>query len=1227
MSNAAGVSPPGTAEVVIRNTPPTCASADATAEAGALECRCLEPVDKDYDVNISTLCSWAVGGIAVEASGCRLEGGDVPPRGSPVECTLVLDDGEDESIAVTASVVVPDAPPVGGKATLSPDPATELDTLTCTATDAFDPDGDPIVWSYEWLVGDGVPFSANDTLTGAYFDKGDEVRCVATPGGGAALESNVVVIANTAPALESAAASPATAGRLEAFECVAAGYSDPDPADGEAVEFEWLLLPDDAVVGTGATFAPAGLAPGDVVRCRARPTDGTDFGAAVVSSPVTVIDYPPVVVQVEVGPENPTVADTLECTAETADPDGDPVATTWAWMRNSATITGATEGTLTGGFVRGDAIACVATPTTAFSDGEPVTSAPVEITNAPPKVTVAIDAGVWCAPVECTAAAEDPDGDEVALVVDTPEAGAPFQEVTCTATGDDGFDSTTATATATTLPSTTTAEAAIVTPPAPLVGETLMCAGQGLSDPCGPATVGEIVWMSSGLVIGEGPTLDTTSLTNGQTITCSLTPTAGPFSVGTTVASAPVVLQAPPPEAPIVTIEAPNGADGPVSCVAVTQPDPGLEIEYLLVVNGEPMGAPVAPADKVKHCDEVKCTSFVDVDGVALPSNTAVLVLPVGSDCTDPGLCSVAACAPSGGCGGTPKPGDCDDGDLCTESDSCTDGVCVGTALTCDDDNPCTYGSCIPGVGCYQFANKAACDDGSACTDGDGCAGGGCVPGPMLVCDDGNPCTADVCDPVSGCLSTPSSGLCDDGNPCTDGDQCSGGACGGAPVTSDGEPDAAVCGEAQYCLVGDCVANLPPTIPTVSVEPASPVSGDELECLVSGSVDPDGWPGAPLSYSVEWLVDGESVGPEPPATTFGAEITCVGRASDGVALSSAGSASVTVGNAPPTIVSVTVLPSLTCYVVATDGDDDPAALDVVTIWTVNGVELAPNAAPGANGCDLVKCRVIVSDGDLAATADSAPVVLPPDDDCGTNPCTEYDCHPTGGCTSSAKTGLCDDGDPCTELTTCQGQVCKGVPTTCDDDDTCTTDDCVEGLGCAFTANDSCDDGIACTADSCHPQLGCLYDGAPPAPPNDFALSSGIPVGQTGWIDPTDEYDTELVQGSQGGLHVDAAYRLTPPPGYAGSPLLTKIEATLSLGCCTDPVVSELNDDTWPSWLIAEGVYQGQFIFLMPKVDATLYEGQTACMTITASLYTDGDYSQPIAFTATKRQVYSLVDVF
>ena len=47
---------------------------------------------------------------------------------------------------------------------------------------------------------------------------------------------------------------------------------------------------------------------------------------------------------------------------------------------------------------------------------------------------------------------------------------------------------------------------------------------------------------------------------------------------------------------------------------------------------------------------------------------------------------------------------------------------------------------------------------------------------------------------------------------------------------------------------------------------------------------------------------------------------------------------------------------------------------------------------------------------------------------------------------------------------------------------------------------------------------------------------------------------------------------------------------------------------------------------MPKVDATLYEGQTACMTITASLYTDGDYSQPIAFTATKRQVYSLVDV-
>src|SRR6266850_6575531 len=62
------------------------------------------------------------------------------------------------------------------------------------------------------------------------------------------------------------------------------------------------------------------------------------------------------------------------------------------------------------------------------------------------------------------------------------------------------------------------------------------------------------------------------------------------------------------------------------------------------------------------------------------------------------------------------------------------------TNADCDDANVCTTDTCNLLTGCVHTNNGNPCSDGSACTTGDNCSGGACVGAP-LVCDDANICT------------------------------------------------------------------------------------------------------------------------------------------------------------------------------------------------------------------------------------------------------------------------------------------------------------------------------------------------------------------------------------------------------------------------------------------------------------------------------------------------------
>lgn len=124
-------------------------------------------------------------------------------------------------------------------------------------------------------------------------------------------------------------------------------------------------------------------------------------------------------------------------------------------------------------------------------------------------------------------------------------------------------------------------------------------------------------------------------------------------------------------------------------------------------------------------------------------------------------------------------------------------------ALNCNDGNPCTADSCNPVLGCVYgpAPDGTACDDGDLCTLTDSCQAGVCTGSNPVSCVPLSQChEAGVCNPGTGVCSdppAPSGTACDDANACTTADACDGaGACAGGPPPN--------CDDGVPCTVDSC---------------------------------------------------------------------------------------------------------------------------------------------------------------------------------------------------------------------------------------------------------------------------------------------------------------------------------------------------------------------------------------------------------------------------------------
>lgn len=225
---------------------------------------------------------WQVNGAAVGDASLPLTGAFV--RGDTVDC--VVSATSTSTVSASASVSIFNSLPMVTTVELTGAPANESGELGCSA-EGSDADGDPINITLYWLVNGNV-VTTGSALTGARFDRGDEVWCTAIADDGVdngpSMDSVHVVIENSAPSAGSVEIGPSLAVPGTLLSCTQTlAASDPDPADTLSTLVRWLVNGVEVSSGSDWSFDSTGLGVADTVACEVEVSDGDASASASAS--------------------------------------------------------------------------------------------------------------------------------------------------------------------------------------------------------------------------------------------------------------------------------------------------------------------------------------------------------------------------------------------------------------------------------------------------------------------------------------------------------------------------------------------------------------------------------------------------------------------------------------------------------------------------------------------------------------------------------------------------------------------------------------------------------------------------------------------------------------------------------------------------------------------------------------------------------------------------------
>ena len=338
-ANGAGAAV-GSTVLTVSNSLPAYSGAELTPttayEADILSCLGTGPSDADGD-SVSSTYTWDVNGITIPSTAGTLTGSFFN-KGDTVTCYVTPTDGINAGLTISSNPVsISNSPPTANTPSLSPSTAYETSQFLCTWTGGVDIDpGDTVSYTFGWKIDGQIIAQIGPNLDGTFFDKGNAVRCFATPtdgfDAGLPVDSNSVIVSNTPPSFTNVSVYPSNPDTTETLTSTQTGWSD-DDGDSAAYLYQWYSQNGAISGATNASLSASYTLKNDVIYLQATPFDGVDSGTPLSSSMLTVVNTAPGAPVVEIQPIDAEPGEPLTCAiiAPSADPDFDNVLYTYQW--------------------------------------------------------------------------------------------------------------------------------------------------------------------------------------------------------------------------------------------------------------------------------------------------------------------------------------------------------------------------------------------------------------------------------------------------------------------------------------------------------------------------------------------------------------------------------------------------------------------------------------------------------------------------------------------------------------------------------------------------------------------------------------------------------------------------------------------------------------------------------------------------------------------------------
>ncbi len=346
----------------------------------------FEAVDDDGDEVTASYAFYVDDALAQDSTDPTIDGG-LFDKGQQVYAVVTPTDGFiDGEPATTNTVEILNSAPLYASVTLDPTEVYEDSTVSCIPSGWSDADGDAEGYSLTWYV-DGVAITADPTITGELFDRGDELYCEVLPDDGEdtgePVASEVVTVSNSVPSVASASLSTTSP---TVADTLTVNVTDAVDADGDSITLSYSWLVDGIAVSNLPSLAGSYFTKGSTIAVEVTPSDGRDSGATVTSDTATAVNSPPAVSSLLLSPTSLYTDSELTASLVTSDADGDRVSVSYAWSVDGSVVS--TAGSSLDGdswFDKGQVVSVTVTPNDGEDDGTPATASGLTVQNTPPE--------------------------------------------------------------------------------------------------------------------------------------------------------------------------------------------------------------------------------------------------------------------------------------------------------------------------------------------------------------------------------------------------------------------------------------------------------------------------------------------------------------------------------------------------------------------------------------------------------------------------------------------------------------------------------------------------------------------------------------------------------------------------------------------------------------------------------------------------------------------------